>query len=110
MAIIFIPDETLEQLRKGELTFKDLEHYLLDFPEVKEQGTLIYKKQPIQDLIRWEVFERDDFTCNECGSRRFLQADHIIPESKGGETTLENLQTLCKRCNVKKGNKWQKEE
>jgi hypothetical protein len=32
-----------------------------------------------------------------------LSADHVIPESKGGPTTLENLQTLCMRCNLKKG-------
>lgn len=32
-----------------------------------------------------------------------LQADHIYPESKGGPTTLENLQTLCKPCSIRKG-------
>jgi 5-methylcytosine-specific restriction endonuclease McrA len=49
------------------------------------------------------VFERDDFRCLKCGSRRNLNADHIHPESKGGPTTLENLQTLCRGCNSRKG-------
>jgi 5-methylcytosine-specific restriction endonuclease McrA len=62
-----------------------------------------YSKRPIPEALRWEVFERDDFRCRMCGARRWLRADHIIPESKGGEMTLDNLQTLCRSCNSKKG-------
>lgn len=54
--------------------------------------------------IRWEIWERDNFTCRNCGSRHKLSIDHIIPVSKGGQTIKENLQTLCTSCNVKKGN------
>lgn len=64
-----------------------------------------FQKKDIPDPLRWLVFERDDFRCRGCGSRRQLRADHIVAESKGGETTLENLQTLCHRCNSKKGNR-----
>src|SRR3990167_1002941 len=49
--------------------------------------------------LRWEVWERDNFTCQYCGSRRFLVVDHIYPASKGGATTTDNLQTLCRSCN-----------
>jgi 5-methylcytosine-specific restriction endonuclease McrA len=52
--------------------------------------------------LRWEVWERDDFTCQHCGSRRRLSIDHKVPESKGGTTTLDNLQTLCSPCNSRK--------
>lgn len=62
-----------------------------------------YRKVTIPEPLRWEVFERDGHACKRCGSRRMLRADHIIPESKGGPTTIENLQTLCQRCNCKKG-------
>jgi hypothetical protein len=62
-----------------------------------------YRKRDIPEGLRWAVFERDGFACKGCGSRRKLRADHLIPESKGGPTTLENLQTLCNRCNSKKG-------
>lgn len=62
-----------------------------------------YIKQPIPASLRWEIWERDNFTCQKCGARRFLQVDHIKPEVKGGETIDSNLQTLCKPCNVKKG-------
>ena len=55
--------------------------------------------------LRWEVWERDNFTCKNCGLRRNLTIDHIIPVSKGGETKKDNLQTLCKHCNSAKGTK-----
>ena len=53
--------------------------------------------------LRWEVWERDNLTCLQCGRRRHLRVDHIIPESKGGEMIAENLQTLCHLCNSIKG-------
>lgn len=63
-------------------------------------------KIPIPLDLRWEVWERDNFTCRFCGTRRYLATDHIVPESKGGETILNNLQTLCKTCNSRKSNKY----
>lgn len=64
-----------------------------------------YKKEPIPPDIRWAVWERDDFTCKHCGSRKNLTVDHIFPEVKGGKATLDNCQTLCKSCNSRKGAK-----
>ena len=64
-----------------------------------------YTKIPIPPDIRWAVWARDDFTCQECGSRIYLSVDHIFPESKGGDLSLDNLQTLCKSCNSRKGEK-----
>lgn len=61
------------------------------------------KKIPIPSEIRWTVWERDNFTCKHCGSRKNLTIDHIHPESKGGKATIENCQTLCKKCNSRKG-------
>lgn len=63
------------------------------------------KKKPIPSGIRRRVFERDGYRCKRCGSHHELHADHIIAESKGGEATLENLQTLCGPCNRAKGAK-----
>lgn len=61
------------------------------------------QKVAIPAALRWEVWERDNFTCLHCGVRRFLTIDHIVPESGGGPTTLANLQTLCRPCNSRKG-------
>ena len=58
--------------------------------------------------LRFLVNRRDRFTCRACGRSPanevgvVLHVDHIDPWSKGGETTLENLQTLCEKCNLGK--------
>lgn len=69
----------------------------------KKRVFLKPKKQPIPSNIRLAVWERDNFTCQYCGSRQNLSIDHIYPESKGGEATIENCQTLCRSCNSRKG-------
>ena len=61
-----------------------------------------YRKVRISTILRWQVWQRDNFTCQYCGKRELLTVDHIIPESKGGKTELNNLQTLCKSCNARK--------
>lgn len=60
-------------------------------------------KAVIPHCLRWQVWERDNFTCGHCGSRKNLSIDHVQPESKGGTLELDNLQTLCKPCNSRKG-------
>lgn len=60
--------------------------------------------------LRWRVLQRDRFTCRSCGLSPATQigvelhVDHIKPWSHGGETILENLQTLCATCNLGKSN------
>lgn len=50
-----------------------------------------------------QVMERDAYRCRHCGTHLALTCDHVVAESKGGPTTLENLQTLCQPCNSRKG-------
>ncbi|MGD0730838.1 MAG: HNH endonuclease [Terracidiphilus sp.] len=60
--------------------------------------------------LRWRVLQRDNFKCCGCGASPAitlgmeLHVDHIHPWSEGGETVLENLQTLCSKCNLGKSN------
>ena len=54
-------------------------------------------------LTRQNVFKRDGFACQYCGTRKDLTLDHVIPRSKGGKSTWNNLVTACKRCNTRKG-------
>lgn len=61
----------------------------------------------VSNAMRFSIYKRDGYRCRMCGiSDRFanLEVDHIIPISKGGKSTYDNLQTLCHRCNVQKGN------
>lgn len=59
----------------------------------------------IPDQMRQHILARDGYRCQYCGSQSYLEMDHIIPLSKGGATSLKNLQTLCHGCNMKKGNR-----
>ena len=61
---------------------------------------------------RANVIWRDQNTCQYCSKEeesRMLTIDHVLPRSKGGKNTWENLVTACKKCNQKKGNKTPKE-
>lgn len=70
--------------------------YILRSPgDLKKQAKQNYK-------FRWKIFKRDNFACQNCHRQEDLELDHIIPLSKGGKDSEENMQTLCKRCNLKK--------
>lgn len=62
-----------------------------------------YRKKKIDAETRLRIFKRDGYRCVKCGCHYDLSCDHIFPESKGGEATDDNLQTLCRRCNSAKG-------
>ena len=53
-------------------------------------------------FTRFNVFLRDRFTCQYCGNREDLTFDHVIPRSKGGQTTWENVVAACAPCNLRK--------
>lgn len=60
------------------------------------------KTRFIPKKVKEEVLARDNWQCVMCGKKEDLQFDHIIPYSKGGSNTVENLQILCAPCNRKK--------
>lgn len=69
----------------------------------------LIERSKMSDSIRYDVLKRDNYKCRICGASAEdgakLHVDHIIPVSKGGKTELNNLQTLCERCNMGKSNK-----
>jgi 5-methylcytosine-specific restriction endonuclease McrA len=54
-------------------------------------------------ITRRAVFARDDWTCQYCGARSNLTVDHVIPRSKGGLSSWENIVASCAPCNRRKG-------
>jgi 5-methylcytosine-specific restriction endonuclease McrA len=54
-------------------------------------------------FTRFNVFLRDRFECQYCGDPKDLTFDHVVPRSKGGRTTWENVITACSPCNLLKG-------
>jgi hypothetical protein len=59
----------------------------------------------IPDELKSAVFERDQNACRKCGTTSDLTLDHVYPWSIGGPDTAENLQTLCRPCNSRKGDR-----
>jgi 5-methylcytosine-specific restriction endonuclease McrA len=56
--------------------------------------------------LRKSVIERDGYYCVYCDedlTNSEIHLDHVIPESKGGPTTYDNLQVTCRKCNLAKG-------
>lgn len=71
--------------------------------------TAKYERLRMKNSIRYDVLRRDKFRCQICGAEQSdgvkLHVDHIIPVSKGGKTEMNNLRTLCDKCNLGKSDK-----
>ena len=67
----------------------------------------LYDKVP-KSTVRFNrknLFARDNYACQYCGQREELTFDHVVPRSKGGLTTWENVVAACSPCNLRKGDK-----
>lgn len=117
-------DPMLDQLQAEEFLLRyevDGERFIevLNFvkhqdPHYKEKASEIPPPHGRENIIkatavtkaqRARIFARDDHCCQQCGAEENLCIDHIIPTSRGGDSSDENLQVLCMKCNTKKGNK-----
>lgn len=109
-------EETVKHINSDENTYgnekipvqMEISHYSIqkfDRRTVPRNNT---KRDPNYRL-RFKVMQRDNFKCCACGASPAkdpsveLHVDHIVPWSKGGATVIENLQTLCSKCNLGKG-------
>lgn len=80
------------------------EYVLSNCSKDKERHLSIRK---FSDKDKRTAYERQNGICPICGTHHEIEemeGDHIIPWSKGGKTTIDNLQMLCKKCNREKGN------
>ena len=69
---------------------------------------LEYVKIPLKKIMEQKpsrslIYKRDNHTCQYCGSTKKLTIDHVIPRSRGGKDTWENMVIACSSCNTKKG-------
>ena len=78
-------------------------------PIRKDALTRYWKGRPprqVWHLLRQAVFERDGWVCVYCGKRTgTMTCDHVLPVSRGGSSTLDNLVTACLACNMAKATK-----
>lgn len=96
-----LADERYREAAERELQHQPDQRHQPTFPAPARLEP--YVKKPIHAKLRWAVFRRDGYRCVVCGCDEDLTADHIIAEVNGGKATIDNLQTLCRPCNSKKG-------
>jgi 5-methylcytosine-specific restriction endonuclease McrA len=98
-------------LRKAELVYADprrtvrssrMQHPWPSIVRLKVYAHVPFKKIM---LTRRNVFRRDHFRCQYCGGMDKLTLDHVLPKSRGGRDSWENLVTACMPCNNRKGNR-----
>lgn len=103
-----------DDVPKGVLLIEDK---IIPFYKRNKRGRLQDKNNKLWKEIVKQVFLRDNYTCQYCGKvGGKLEADHIIPFSKGGTDDMDNLVTACRKCNRQKRDKsveeflkWRKE-
>lgn len=88
----------LWEVRSPSLVLQVSEHIRLLDSNPERQ----WKVPPVS---RREVLRRDNHICQYCGSTRHLTIDHVLPRSKGGPHTWDNVVTACGKCNAAKGDR-----
>jgi 5-methylcytosine-specific restriction endonuclease McrA len=63
------------------------------------------KPQSTVAFTRFNLFLRDEFSCQYCGARGDLTFDHVVPRTRGGRTSWENVVAACSKCNLRKGSR-----
>ena len=98
-------------LEKAEMVVKHDTGFLRsvsqDFPKPSVIRLQRYVRIPYRGiaLSRHNIMKRDAFQCLYCGSTKNLTLDHMIPKSRGGDSSWTNLVTACMRCNTRKGDR-----
>jgi len=110
-AVRLVLDGKAEILEKeARLSFRS-ERRSLPFPTVIRLVRYVHVPHRFRrQVTNTFLFARDDYTCQYCGKHRgalrgreFLTRDHILPVSRGGGNTWDNVVTSCSRCNNRKG-------
>lgn len=88
------------------------EHFVLERPAVIRLNRYIRvpRERSHRHITRKAVLARDDWTCQYCGKQQGgLTVDHVIPRSRGGTSTWENIVAACAPCNRRKGDRLPRE-
>ena len=108
-AVVLIYQGKAEMLENG-VGFMHSVSENFAIPSIIRVGYLIKRPRRQRKLTRYEVFNRDKYTCQYCGRQtRQLTLDHVIPRYRGGQHTWENVVSACMPCNRRKAGSTPKE-
>ncbi|HZD18979.1 MAG TPA: HNH endonuclease [Actinomycetota bacterium] len=103
-AVVLVLKDKAEILVPNGQVFRS-EYLELDAPSVLRLRRFVRVPYRVQaPLTRRAVFARDDWTCQYCGAPA-ENLDHVVPRSKGGTHTWDNVVAACRRCNSRKENR-----
>jgi 5-methylcytosine-specific restriction endonuclease McrA len=78
----------------------------VEIPSVIRLGAMVRRPRTERKMTRFEIFHRDNYTCQYCGKQTHqLTLDHIIPKHADGPHTWENVVSACVNCNRRKAGK-----
>jgi 5-methylcytosine-specific restriction endonuclease McrA len=104
-AVVLLLKEKAEMVERADLELHSATHTLARPVVIRLVSYVrIPRDTHRRKITRRAVFARDDWTCQYCGSRSNLTVDHVIPRSKGGSSSWENIVASCAPCNRRKGN------
>lgn len=93
------------EIIKNDVDFIRTETIHYEKPLIIRLFNYISHKMKNFRVNRQRLYKRDNNECAYCGSKKELTIDHIIPKSRGGKNSWNNLITCCLPCNLKKGDK-----
>jgi 5-methylcytosine-specific restriction endonuclease McrA len=103
-AVVLILKEKAELIERSE---RRLRSESCTFPRPVVIRLVTYVRIPRDSarrrITRRAVFARDSWTCQYCGTTTHLTVDHVIPRSRGGASSWDNIVTSCAPCNRRKG-------
>jgi 5-methylcytosine-specific restriction endonuclease McrA len=101
-AVVLLYHSKAEMLENGS-GFIHSASFNFPLPSVIRLAYVVKRPRPVRKLTRFEVFNRDQYTCQYCGKEtRQLTLDHVVPRYRGGEHTWENVVSACMACNRRK--------
>jgi 5-methylcytosine-specific restriction endonuclease McrA len=108
-AVVLLYSGKAEMLENG-VGFIHTVSDIFPLPSVIRLAYMIKRPYRQRRLTRFEVFNRDRYTCQYCGKEtKQLTLDHILPRYRGGEHTWENVVGACVPCNRRKAGRTPRE-
>jgi 5-methylcytosine-specific restriction endonuclease McrA len=100
--VAFVDDHVRQAIEEGI----NARQVHMDEPVIVQLLANVRVPRMVLRPTRANIMLRDEETCQYCGKRsRDLTLDHVLPRSRGGQSTWENLVACCRACNGRKGNR-----
>ena len=101
-AVVLVGGGKAEMLENGTGFIHSVSN-TFSVPSVIRLAYMVKRPRPKVKLTRFEIFNRDQYTCQYCGNEsRHLTLDHVVPRYRGGQHTWENVVSACVPCNRRK--------